>query len=515
MIVSVLSNQVPSLQRAKAALFQKFVDTGKLNKEALSAALEAHGRKMQAGDDTFGQLHAMCSAGDMPLQNLLVSEGFDAEGASTVVDCICSDGFDAHAADALFGGSGAATTDLAHMCTASCLPMVEVLHENNIADPLLTHRRLADRGGALGPLEDVGEEFPRRLQASPSPSPDASPSPSPDWSPSPSPDFDNSYSYGGDVIDAMAFFYCACELPEIVDGWSDHSYSYEVRAELIEAACRTSGCQALIEQTGEVTCPVDTSDFSHSTSLSFTATGTVDDYGPEARAELRATFAQMFDVKPSACDVEVMSGSVLVTVTIYTDDAAAADHVAGEMANLDHIELGSALASVTLADGSSIEVEAVHEVETHALDLQHTGSSALSREDESAAKDLPVAAIVCIAFGGAFLAACATFLAARVCMSRMNKTNKKSASTRARIGETNLDGPSLTTHGIPVDGDDAPAVAMVAVSRAVAANFCVQCGRSLVAGDNFCPGCGHEARHEAPVHQKDVASPSYEVAVAK
>lgn len=379
--------------KLKTDLVNKFVTLSNIDLTPLRQAAKAGASKPSANrrqmqqcveDNTFCYLEQDC--GTNAEGTLLLQNGFSSSETSTVMNCVCSDGFDADAANAMFGGSGVQSVE--PLCSNQCIAMVEVLI------PMIGRRMQEDETPALG----------RLLQASPSPDMMASPSPMP----SPSP--------GGDEVDPLAFFYCACEVPEVMRMQTEVNPALP-NAQELDALCSTSQCTDLISQVSEITCPAAGSEpVQYSVTLTVTAEGTVEDFTEEVVEDMKPEFATLMGVTTDKVEITVRSGSVIIDVTVTVESIEEAEAVQAVMTEIeeDPTLLETTLASVTLADGSSLTVLAIEVGEVEISDL----SSSVEEDDKDKLK-LAVEAIVGIAVGGfVFLVAVITMIVCCCCCKK-------------------------------------------------------------------------------------------------
>ena len=93
----------------------------------------------------------------------------------------------------------------------------------------------------------------------------------------------------------------------------------------------------------------------HKTVVQMTAAGDVSDYGTEVKAGLASKFAELAGVDPSAVTVEVTPASVLITVSIIVQNAAAATALASTVTErLGDASAASAFTGLTITSAPSV-----------------------------------------------------------------------------------------------------------------------------------------------------------------
>jgi hypothetical protein len=387
----------------KTDLVNKFLKLSDIDLAPLQQAAKAGASKPSANrrqmqqcdpDNVFCSLEQACGTNQEGAD--LLNNGFSSSQTTTIMNCVCSNGFDADTAHAMFGGPGVDSVE--PLCSNQCIAMVEVLV------PLIGRRMEEVETPVLG----------RLLQASPSPDP------SPDPSPSPSP--------GGDDVDPLAFFLCACEVPEVMRMQTEVNPALP-NAQELDALCSASQCSDLISQVSEITCPTGGSEpVEYSVTLTVTAEGTVEDFTDDVKDAMKPEFAQLMGVTEDKVEIDVRSGSVIIDVTITVETMEEAEAVQAVMVEIeeDPSLLESTLAGVTLADGSSLTVLAIEVGEVEVADL----SSSVEEDDKDKMK-LAVEAIVGIAVGGfVFLVAMITLI---VCCCCCKKKEAKAAGTAVPV----------------------------------------------------------------------------------
>lgn len=131
---------------------------------------------------------------------------------------------------------------------------------------------------------------------------------------------------------------------------------------------------------------------------------------------MKPEFATLMGVTTDKVEITVRSGSVIIDVTVTVESIEEAEAVQAVMTEIeeDPTLLETTLASVTLADGSSLTVLAIEVGEVEISDL----SSSVEEDDKDKLK-LAVEAIVGIAVGGfVFLVAVITMIVCCCCCKK-------------------------------------------------------------------------------------------------
>ena len=161
--------------------------------------------------------------------------------------------------------------------------------------------------------------------------------------------------------------------------------------------------------------PAITSDFKVETS--FTLSGSLSDYDDAAKASIQKVFAEEAGVEASAVALELTSGSVVVSATIYFASQAAAD------------EKGSALAAGILKDEGSLLTALTTQFQSDGVSTTNLQVEALT-SPQLAAAGLSVGAIVGIAVGAG---AAAVIVAVALFHYLKKKKKPTGASSSAKV----------------------------------------------------------------------------------